>query len=352
MNFIDEVTFRARSGDGGNGCVAFRREKFVPKGGPSGGDGGRGGSVWLVADERLNTLFHLRHASQFQADRGQHGEGSLRSGRSAEDLEIRVPLGTVVYDVEAEEVLGELLEDGERLLVVRGGRGGKGNAHFAHATRQAPRFAQPGEEGRERRLRCELKLLADVGVVGLPNAGKSTLISVVTHASPKIADYPFTTLVPQLGVVGGGPLADPFVIADLPGLIAGAASGAGLGHRFLRHVERCRVLLHLVDLAMGEQSADEELRVIEDELRAFDPGLVERPRLIVGTKVDAADPERREQLARAAADRGLDHLEISSVAQMGLHPLLVRLADELGRTEFEPDAPQQPDVPTAHGDDG
>ncbi|HSM51009.1 MAG TPA: GTPase ObgE, partial [Thermoanaerobaculia bacterium] len=236
MIFLDEASIHVRGGRGGRGCVAFRREKYVPHGGPSGGDGGHGGSVVMVADARLNTLYHLQFQSIYPAERGRHGEGSRRSGRSGADLEVKVPLGTVVEDAATGERLGELLADGGRLVVAPGGRGGKGNAHFATATTQAPRFAQPGEEGEDRRLRLELKLLADVGVVGLPNAGKSTLISVVSAAKPKIADYPFTTLVPQLGVVGEGPLSTPFVIADLPGLIAGAAAGAGLGIQFLRHV--------------------------------------------------------------------------------------------------------------------
>jgi GTP-binding protein len=295
----------------------------------------------------------------------------LRSGRSAEDLEIPVPLGTAVWRRQGpspkkpavadpdpslsdeplaevvecegggaeessmprnsygEPLLGELLEEGQRLLVARGGRGGKGNAHFAHATRQAPRFAQPGEEGVEWGVRCELKLLADVGVVGLPNAGKSTLISVMTHAKPKIADYPFTTLVPQLGVVGGGLLEDPFVIADLPGLIEGAAQGAGLGMRFLRHVERCGVLVHLVDLSQGEQPADEELRVIEGELAAFDESLLRRPRLLVGTKIDAVDDDRQSQLEAAAKKRGLELFLISAVTGRGTQRLTLRMAEVL-----------------------
>ncbi|HEX3532375.1 MAG TPA: GTPase ObgE, partial [Thermoanaerobaculia bacterium] len=223
MIFLDEATIHVRGGRGGNGCVAFRREKYVPRGGPSGGDGGDGGSVALVGQGSRNTLYHLRFASLYAAERGRHGEGSNKSGKSGGDLDIQVPLGTMAYDKETDELLGEILEDGQRLLVARGGRGGKGNARFATATHQTPRHAEPGGESEERDLRLELKLLADVGVVGLPNAGKSTLISVVSAARPKIADYPFTTLIPQLGVVAEGPLAEPFVIADLPGLIAGAA---------------------------------------------------------------------------------------------------------------------------------
>ena len=307
--------------------MAFRREKYVPRGGPSGGDGGDGGSVYLAGQASRNTLYHLRFASLYPAERGRHGEGSNKAGKDGEDLEIPVPLGTVVYDAETGERLGEILEDGERLLVAAGGRGGRGNARFATATNQAPRRADPGREGEERRLKLELKLLADVGVIGLPNAGKSTLISVVSAARPKIADYPFTTLIPQLGVVAEGPLAEPFVIADLPGLIAGAAEGAGLGIQFLRHIERCRVLLHLVDLATAEASAGEDLATVERELAAFNPELLARPRLIVGSKLDAALPERREELRRQAGERGLPYLEISSATGEGVP----RLVSELSR---------------------
>jgi GTP-binding protein len=325
MQFVDAATLHVRGGRGGNGCVAFRREKFVPKGGPSGGDGGHGGSVVLVADARKNTLYHLQFQSIYAAERGRHGEGSNRTGRSGDDLLVAVPLGTVVFDAETGECLGELLEDAERLVVAQGGRGGWGNQHFATPTHQAPRKAYPGNDGDERRLRLELKLLADVGVVGLPNAGKSTLISVVSAAKPKIADYPFTTLVPQLGVVARGPLERPFVIADLPGLIAGAALGAGLGHQFLRHVERCRLLLHAVDLAAFEGSARGDLETVERELHAFDPALLERERVVVGTKLDAARAERRAELREAASARGLACFEISSVARSGLEPLLNHL---------------------------
>jgi GTP-binding protein len=320
VNFIDEATIQVSGGRGGNGCVAFRREKYVPKGGPSGGDGGDGGSVLLVGEGRLNTLYHLRFPASYRAERGRHGEGSNRSGRSGKDLLISVPLGTVVSDGGG-NLLGELLEEGQRLLVARGGRGGKGNARFATATRQAPRHAQPGTAGEERQLRLELKLLADVGVVGLPNAGKSTLIATVSAARPKIADYPFTTLVPQLGVVAPGEGATPFVIADLPGLIAGASRGAGLGLRFLRHVERCRVLLHLVDLA-AEGSALTDLVTVEQELAAFDSQLLARARLVVGSKLDAAREERRAELQQAARERSLRYLEISAVTGSGLRLLL------------------------------
>jgi GTP-binding protein len=308
--------------------VAFRREKYVPRGGPSGGDGGHGGTVSLVGDAALNTLFHLRFQQLYRAERGRHGEGSNRTGKSGHDLEVKVPLGTQVYDAEGDLFLGEILEDGERLEVAAGGRGGRGNEYFKSSTNQAPRNAEEGEEGEDRRLRLELKLLADVGLVGLPNAGKSTLISRLSAARPKVADYPFTTLVPQLGVVDRGTGAETFVLADLPGLIAGAAEGAGLGHQFLRHVERCRVLVHLVDLS-AEGSAEEDLETVERELEAFDPDLMTRSRFIVGSKLDAARGERREELWAAAERRGLPHQEVSAVSGRGLSELVAAVGARL-----------------------
>ncbi len=336
--FLDEAVIAVQAGNGGNGCVAFRREKYVPRGGPSGGNGGDGGSVWLVGDAGLNTLFHLRFSSLFRAERGRHGEGSNRTGRSGSDLEIRVPLGTVAFDFASGEPVAELVVDDERRLLAQGGRGGRGNASYATSTRQAPRTSQPGTEGEARKLRIELKLLADVGVVGLPNAGKSTLISVLTAARPKVADYPFTTLVPQLGVVASEVLEQPFVIADLPGLIAGAADGAGLGIRFLRHIERCRVLVHLVDLATGEADAGDELATVEHELEQFDRSLLQRPRIVAGTKIDAVDPQRREQLRLAAHRRALPLFEISSATGAGLVPLVAALGRQLA-------APRPVEVP-------
>ena len=309
--------------------MAFRREKFVPRGGPSGGDGGDGGSVYLVGEAQRNTLYHLRFASLYAADRGHHGEGSNKTGRTADDLLVPVPLGTQIYDAETGELRGEILADGERLMVADGGRGGRGNARFATATNQAPRRADPGRDGEERRLRLELKLLADVGVVGLPNAGKSTLISVVSAARPKIADYPFTTLVPQLGVVARGPYDETFVIADLPGLIAGAAQGAGLGFQFLRHVERCRVLVHLVDLSNPEGDAAADLDTVERELAAFEASLLGRPRLVVGSKLDSAVPERQAELRQAAAARSLPYLEISSATHEGVDRLVIEMEERL-----------------------
>jgi GTP-binding protein len=327
--FLDEATVHVRGGRGGNGCVAFRREKFVPNGGPSGGDGGHGGTVSLVGDARRNTLYHLQFQSLYAADRGRHGEGSNCHGKRGDDLDVPVALGTVVYDADTDEVLGELLNDGERLQVAAGGRGGWGNARFPTATNQAPRKAYPGNDGEERTLRLELKLLADVGVIGLPNAGKSTLISTISAARPKIADYPFTTLVPQLGVVVERPLAEPFVIADLPGLIEGASQGAGLGFQFLRHVERCRVLVHMVDLSAFEGSAADDLRTVERELKAWNPELLERPRLLVGSKKDAVRPERRESLRRAAARRKLPYFEISAVTGDGVPALVAAMRERM-----------------------
>ena len=312
--------------------MAFRREKFVPKGGPAGGDGGHGGSVVLVGDHNLNTLYPFRHQTRFKAPKGRPGEGSNKTGKSGEDIEVLVPLGSIIHDRDSGELLGELRVSGERLVIAAGGRGGKGNARFSTSTRQTPRFAIPGKDGEERSLRIELKLLADAGLVGLPNAGKSTLISRISAARPKVADYPFTTLVPQLGVVEQG-IDDPFVVADLPGLIAGAAEGAGLGHQFLRHVERCRVLIHLVELAPSETSVEESLAAIETELQAFDPDLMSRPRLLVGSKLDVADEDRQAALASLAIKRGLPVMQLSGVSGEGVDRLLTWIADTLAKTE-------------------
>jgi GTPase len=303
MQFIDEATITVAAGQGGDGLVAWRREKYVPKGGPAGGDGGRGGDVYLEADPELATLVDFRYRRHFAAESGKPGGASNKSGRSGADLVVKVPVGTLLYrrplaeDVALGETLGERLVadmsiDGERFLVARGGRGGLGNQHFATSARQAPRFAEKGEPGERFAVRLELKLLADCGLVGLPNAGKSTLLSVVSAARPKIADYPFTTLEPQLGVVRIDDEAS-FVMVDIPGLIAGAHTGAGLGDRFLRHVERTRVLLHLIDGAKSRNEVVAERSTIEDELRAWNPALLERPRLLVITKLDV--PLARER---------------------------------------------------------
>jgi GTP-binding protein len=328
--FIDTAEIHVRGGDGGNGCVAFRREKFVPRGGPSGGDGGHGGSVWAVADPALNTLYHLRHQRSFRAERGEHGMGSNRHGRSGGDVVVPLPLGSVVRDLETGEPIADLLAAGEKVLLAKGGNGGWGNQHFATPTRQAPRFAKPGLPGEERQLAIELKLLADVAIIGFPNAGKSTLISAISAAKPKIADYPFTTLVPHLGVVAGDE-SRTLVVADIPGLIAGAHRGAGLGIRFLKHVERCRLLCHLVD-ASGSGDAENDVLVLEQELREFSPEVAARPRVLVASKMDAvSDPERPASIARAAAARGLPFFEISAVTHRGLEPLTHSFFDSMSR---------------------
>lgn len=333
MNFIDQATIRVKAGDGGHGCVAFRREKFVPKGGPSGGDGGQGGSVWVVASRRLNTLYHLQFQREWKAQRGQHGMGSNCSGHDGEDVTIELPVGSVIRDKESGEVVADLVEDGQRVLLAKGGRGGWGNQHFATATRQAPRFAQDGNPGEERELFIELKLIADVGIVGLPNAGKSTLISVISAAKPKIADYPFTTLVPNLGVVSADD-SQTFVVADIPGLIEGAHEGHGLGDQFLRHVERCSVLVHLVDLSSNEQPEQDAL-VIEKELELYSAALASKPRLVCGSKLDSAIPGNSERVRRYAEQRGLPYHEISAVAGDGIRDLIRMLArhvrEEQGR---------------------
>ena len=328
--FLDRVKIRVRGGHGGNGVTAFRREKFVPRGGPSGGEGGRGGDVWLVADDSLNTLLHLRYNPEHNAERGRHGEGSNRSGREGADTLVRVPVGTQVLDAETGEQLADLTEDGQRWLAARGGRGGFGNAHFATSTNRAPRYHQEGSPGEEREFQLELKLIADVGLVGFPNAGKSTLISTISAARPKIADYPFTTLEPHLGVVDLGDFRT-FVVADIPGLIEGAHEGAGLGDRFLRHVERTKLLLHLVDLSsQSGRDPVEDYEKINRELRAYDPHLAERPQIVVGTKTDALDePDRLARLRARAEQDGREFLAISAVANRGVRELVQTLARAL-----------------------
>ncbi|HJU53912.1 MAG TPA: GTPase ObgE [Pyrinomonadaceae bacterium] len=321
--FIDRTKIRVQGGHGGNGVTAFRREKFVPRGGPSGGDGGRGGDIWIEADESLNTLLHLRYNPEHIAERGRHGEGSNRSGREGVDTTVRVPVGTQVYDAASNELLKDFTEHGERWLAAKGGRGGFGNAHFATSTNRAPRYHQEGSEGEERELQLELKLLADVGLVGFPNAGKSTLISTISAAKPKIADYPFTTLEPHLGVVDLGEFRT-FVVADIPGLIEGAHKGAGLGDRFLRHVERTKLLLHLVDVSsLSGRDAVGDYETINRELAAYDARLAARPQIVVATKVDALDePERLESLRRKAEAEGRAFYAISSATRQGVKELV------------------------------
>jgi GTP-binding protein len=335
--FIDRTKIRVRGGRGGNGVTAFRREKFVPRGGPSGGDGGRGGDVWLVADSSLNTLLHLRYNPEHTAGRGLHGEGSNRSGHDGADTVVRVPVGTQVIDAETNEFMADLSEDGQRWQAAKGGRGGFGNAHFATSTNRAPRYHQEGSPGEERELQLELKLLADVGLLGFPNAGKSTFISTVSAAKPKIADYPFTTLEPHLGVVDLGEYRT-FVVADIPGLIEGAHEGAGLGDRFLRHVERTRLLLHLVDVSSASgRDPVSDYEVINRELAAYDPELAERPQFVVATKLDALDePERLERLRERARADGREFFEISSVANRGVRELVLAVGRRLEELRARP----------------
>jgi GTP-binding protein len=329
--FIDRVKIRVRGGHGGNGVTAFRREKFVPRGGPSGGEGGRGGDVWIESDESLNTLLHLRYNPEHIAERGRHGEGSNRSGVSGEDIVVRVPVGTQVLDPETGDILFDFSENGLLWSAARGGRGGFGNAHFATSTNRAPRYHQEGSEGEERELQLELKLLADVGLVGFPNAGKSTLISKISAAKPKIADYPFTTLEPHLGVVDIGDF-KTFVVADIPGLIEGAHKGAGLGDRFLRHVERTKILLHLVDVSSASnRDTVSDYETINRELAAYDERLASRPQIVVATKLDALDePDRLQRLKERVAADGRPFYEISSATGRGVRELVHAIANALG----------------------
>jgi GTP-binding protein len=327
--FIDEVIITVKAGDGGNGCLAFRREKYVPRGGPSGGDGGRGGDITLVASEHYNTLLHFRFNPEHTAERGRHGEGSNRTGREGASLELPVPVGTTVYDAETGGQLFDFTAPGQRFTIAHGGRGGKGNARFATSTHQAPTEHEEGKPGEFFKLRLELKLLADAGLVGFPNAGKSTLISRLSAAKPKIADYPFTTLEPHLGVVEAGDRT--FVLADLPGLIAGAHEGHGLGIQFLRHIERTRLLVHLVDVSdfSGREPA-EDFEVILRELGEFNAELLNRPMIVVASKIDACqNPERIEQVRSKARERGLPFQAISNVTGAGVDDLRYAMAAEL-----------------------
>ena len=334
--FIDRAKIHIQGGDGGNGVTAFRREKFVPRGGPSGGDGGRGGDVIVLADASLNTLLHLRYNPQHIAQRGLHGEGSNRSGRNGEELVIRVPVGTQIFDATTGDLLHDLSHDGARWLAARGGRGGFGNAHFTTSTNRAPRYHQSGSRGEELDLQLELKLLADVGLVGFPNAGKSTFISTVSAARPKIADYPFTTLEPHLGVVDLGDFRT-FVIADIPGLIEGAHAGAGLGDRFLRHIERTKLLLHLVDVSsISGRDAVSDYETVNRELASYNEELATRPQFVVATKIDALDePERLESLKQKAIADQKPFFAISSATGQGVRELVNAMAAKLEELSAE-----------------
>lgn len=337
MKLVDEADILVKAGNGGNGCVSFRREKFIPKGGPDGGDGGNGGSVWLVADENLNTLVDFRHERRFRAERGQDGMGRQMYGKGGQDLELRVPVGTVVTNLATEEVIVDLVRHGQRFKVAQGGRGGLGNMHFKSSTNRAPRRATPGTEGDERELRLELKLLADVGMLGFPNAGKSTFIRAVSAATPRVADYPFTTLYPSLGVVSIE-RDRSFVVADIPGLIEGAAEGAGLGVTFLKHVQRTRILLHVVDAAPFEMDRDPietivgEVRTIEGELSRFDPALLEKPRWLLLNKIDLLPEDERETRVAAvleALEWDAPAFAISAIAKEGTRAVCLRLMEAL-----------------------
>jgi len=327
--FIDEAKITVRAGNGGHGCIAFRREKFVPRGGPSGGDGGKGGDIYLVTDSNENTLLKFRFNHTFEAERGQHGMGSNWHGKNGKDLEIRIARGTMVYDNESGELLHDFELENEQFLIAKGGRGGFGNSHFKTATNRTPKKAQDGHPGESRVLRLELKLLADVGLVGFPNAGKSTLISRISAARPKIADYPFTTLEPNLGVVAvdsneGG---HSFVVADIPGLIEGAHLGAGLGIQFLRHIDRTRLLLHLVDISQGnERDPVDDFHTIQNELAQHSKDLPLKPHIVAATKMDAADPEKVRKLEQWCRQNRIEVIKISSVTGEGL--------EELKRTIF------------------
>jgi len=320
--FVDSARIFVKSGRGGAGAISFRREKYVPKGGPDGGDGGRGGNVYIVARHTLRTLLSFKYKRRFEAENGTPGMGSLKSGPGGKDCFIYVPIGTQIFVDGKKEPLADLVEHKQKFLIAKGGKGGRGNARFKSATNQAPRRADTGEPCEEMWLNLELKLLADVGLVGMPNAGKSTLLAALTRATPKIASYPFTTLSPNLGVVEGERHRS-FVIADIPGLIEGAHSGSGLGDEFLKHVERTRVLLHLVDLSDESAAPLERLKMIENELFLFNEKLLEKPRIILGTKTDiSTDAEKEKELKEFCLDRGDSYIRISAAAHKGLAPLL------------------------------
>ncbi len=341
--FIDEATIRVKAGDGGNGCLAFRREKFVPRGGPSGGDGGKGGDVIMESSERHNTLVHFRFNPEYKAQRGRHGEGSNKTGREGVDVLLKVPVGTIVYDEETGQKVWDFSRPDERIVIAHGGRGGRGNARFATSTHQAPREHEDGRPGEERVFRLELKLLADVGLVGYPNVGKSTLISRISAARPKIADYPFTTLEPNLGVVVVGDKNDiSFVVADIPGLIEGAHEGAGLGTQFLRHIERTRLLVHLVDIsdASGRPDVLKDVEVILGELDSFGAHLAEKPMLMVASKIDAANKERLTKLKQYCKKKKLPLYPISAVTGEGIEKLKYAMAERV--QELREEAAQEP----------
>ena len=338
--FIDEAQIRVKAGDGGNGCMAFRREKFVPRGGPSGGDGGRGGDVVMESSERHNTLVHFRFNPEYKAERGRHGEGANKTGREGEDVVLKVPVGTILVDEETGEKVHDFSTADERIVIARGGRGGRGNARFATSTHQAPREHEEGRPGEERLFRLELKLLADVALVGYPNVGKSTLISRISAARPKIADYPFTTLQPNLGVVvvGKPPDEKSFVVADIPGLIEGAHTGAGLGTQFLRHIERTRLLAHLVDVsdASGRPDPVKDVEIINGELASFGAGLEAKPAIMIASKIDVANKEKLARLRRYCKQHEIELYPISAVTGKGLEQLKYAMEERVEEARATP----------------
>lgn len=329
-NFIDEAKIYVKAGNGGRGCVSFRREKYVPKGGPNGGDGGDGGDVIIIGDKRLSSLLDFKYKKNYIAERGQHGKGSNWHGRNGKTIIIHVPVGTVIKDAESGEIIEDITSDGQKILLAKGGRGGKGNAHFVSSTYQAPKFAQPGEEGEERELKLELKLLADVGIIGFPNAGKSTLISRISKATPKIADYPFTTIRPHLGVVKVGDYTD-FVVADIPGLIEGAHEGKGLGVRFLKHVERTNIFIHLIDLSpYSGRSPESDFDVINKELAAFNPALKNKKQIVALNKIDITEArERLPNVLKFFKSKGIKAFAISAATGEGLDELIRYAVEEV-----------------------
>jgi len=323
--FVDRAKIYVIAGDGGNGCLAFRREKFVPRGGPSGGDGGNGGNVWIQASRHLNTLVQYRYQRHLRAEKGSHGQGSNKHGKNGEDLIFEVPVGTLAIDLKSGETLVDLVEPDKPFLLAHGGKGGRGNAAFVSSVNQAPQRAEPGAPGEQLEVLLELKVLADVGLVGYPNAGKSTLISVLSAARPKIADYPFTTLTPHLGVVEC-PEFKSFVVADIPGLIEGAHEGSGLGDQFLRHVERCRLLVHLIDVSgLGDDDPVAAYQTVNRELELYNPDLGVKPQMVVASKMDAADPEKLRNLELFCERQSLELLKISSATGEGIGPLKLKL---------------------------
>ncbi len=347
MKFIDEATIEVIAGDGGNGCASFRREKYIPKGGPDGGDGGRGGSIYALADRNINTLIDYRYTRIHRAQRGENGRGSDCYGKGGEDLVLRVPVGTVITDIDSGETLADLAQDGQKALIAKGGQGGLGNIHFKSSTNRAPRQFTRGEKGEARAIKLELKVLADVGLLGMPNAGKSTFIRSVSAAKPKVADYPFTTLHPNLGVVRIDHQRS-FVIADIPGLIEGAAEGAGLGHQFLRHLARTRLLLHIVDIAPVDESIDPvaEAQAIVEELRKYDQGLFDKPRWLVLNKLDAlSQDERAERIAAFLRGFGWQgrYFTISALTGEGCKELTYAIMDHLDAQRADSEADANPD---------